>query len=615
MASNLDLNVDVGRYFESSKNYDYEVEIAVKKRSMDEFEVTSLREECVKHFAQADGTIKAIVYPFPVHTLDEDGKWRDLFSYDESIPMNAERFESLRTRNNIVVNGYEEYDTYISQEYPSTNYFGNPDVIVGTNQTTYFYCTNPEIPDNATVVSSSVSYYYWFPTGVTSGIIFVNAYEAINNWNPFYLTYNNSGVNNGLSTTSIDTEYMVASSNISSSSPGLCSFDVTELTKDWYAGKPNYGIGLKRTSGSVSHLYMYSNNNNHHWPIYSVTYTLDELVIDDGYYYIRNAQLNKYLQENPYVNNILNEVLYTLDGGIYQQWYVKYLHNGFYRIQSVEDGKSLSIQLGYENSSSAYLIQDDYNVADRQQWHISMSVRGNMILQTKTSYENVANLVIMANSNNNDDGTEVIQSYYTNNADKRDEWGFVSCGEETYMLGIPDVGNHDHKSVFSLIIDNICFMGYTTFDIDYTDSIINCDLIDKILNSNIFVFRGHGNYGIDGGYIILGSQGTSTLKAEHLYDYNINQSIVDLSNNQIMLFVACYSGYGNNSIVDAAVASGASASIGFTEEIICQFANTWVESFFGYLVVEGDSLYNSAVFAGNDCPFYSGCRNLKIVEQ
>ena len=140
--------------YQTRKKQDYEVEIDEKKKLSDEFEVVSLREECVKHFAQADGTIKAVVYPFPVHTLDKDGKWKDLFDYDKSTPLTAERYESLRTGNNIVVNGYEDYDTYISQDYPNTNYFGNSEVIVGTNQITYYYCTNPEIPDNATVVYS-----------------------------------------------------------------------------------------------------------------------------------------------------------------------------------------------------------------------------------------------------------------------------------------------------------------------------------------------------------------------------------------------------------------------------------------------------------------------------
>ena len=41
-------------------------------------EVTSLREENVKHFRLADGTYAAVVYTHPVHRKDKDGIWRDI---------------------------------------------------------------------------------------------------------------------------------------------------------------------------------------------------------------------------------------------------------------------------------------------------------------------------------------------------------------------------------------------------------------------------------------------------------------------------------------------------------------------------------------------------------
>lgn len=41
-------------------------------------EVTSLREENVKHFRLADGTYEAVVYAHPVHRKDKDGVWQDI---------------------------------------------------------------------------------------------------------------------------------------------------------------------------------------------------------------------------------------------------------------------------------------------------------------------------------------------------------------------------------------------------------------------------------------------------------------------------------------------------------------------------------------------------------
>ena len=41
-------------------------------------EITSLREENVKHFRLADGTYEAVVYAKPVHRQDENGVWQDI---------------------------------------------------------------------------------------------------------------------------------------------------------------------------------------------------------------------------------------------------------------------------------------------------------------------------------------------------------------------------------------------------------------------------------------------------------------------------------------------------------------------------------------------------------
>lgn len=41
-------------------------------------EVTSLREENVKHFRLADGTYEVVVYAQPVHRKDENGVWQDI---------------------------------------------------------------------------------------------------------------------------------------------------------------------------------------------------------------------------------------------------------------------------------------------------------------------------------------------------------------------------------------------------------------------------------------------------------------------------------------------------------------------------------------------------------
>lgn len=419
--------------YKTIEKKDYELEIAEKKKSSDEFEVVSLREECVKHFAQKDGTIKAIVYPFPVHILSEDDKWEDLYDYDRSVPLTAERFESLRDGNNYSVNGYENYDTYISQSYPSTNFFGSSEKIVGTNEITYYYCANPDIPDNATVVSSSVSYNYRFQSGITSGIIFIEVYEVVAAWDPFDITYNNSGTNNGLATTPTDLQYMIASSSITSNSPGLCSFDVTELTKDWYAGKQNNGIGFKRMTGSISQIYFCS--NSHHWPVYSVTYTLDELEIGNGCYFIENEYTDLFLSIDKSVSNINQDQIsikadsLVLDSIIYdseiQQWNVRYLNNGYYKITSRISHKSLAIPAGNENANNSQIVQESYSGLDRQQWSLSVSNSGFIVMRPKSSESYpTSDWAIAVKTNENGIPKSVVQNVYVNNSNMNDEWTF-----------------------------------------------------------------------------------------------------------------------------------------------------------------------------------------------
>jgi len=414
--------------YKTIEKKDYELEIAEKKKSSDEFEVVSLREECVKHFAQKDGTIKAIVYPFPVHFLSEDDKWEDLYDYDRSVPLTAERFESLRDGNNYSVNGYENYDTYISQSYPSTNFFGLSENIVGTNEITYYYCANPDIPDNATVVSSSVSYNYWFQSGITSGIIFIEVYEAVAAWDPFDITYNNSGTNNGLATTPTDLQYMIASSSITSNSPGQCSFDITELTKDWYAGKQNNGIGFKRMTGSISQIYFCS--NSHYWPVYSVTYTIGGLVAENGVYYIYNIQDERCLQIDANSPTNLNQATMELRSFLNyndrQKWELKYLHNGYYRIISKASNMSLSVASGGVGNNGTSIVQETYSANDRQQWSFDNSSSNHVVIRPKSSNSYPNNDLAMTTTFGQPaDGKSVIQSTYSNNANFIDEWSLI----------------------------------------------------------------------------------------------------------------------------------------------------------------------------------------------
>ena len=75
----------------------------------DVFELKELREESVKYFRLEDGTVAAVQYDMPVHTLDEAGEWQDIdntlaSSGSEYSTGNARvKFAKKTTGNNVLM--------------------------------------------------------------------------------------------------------------------------------------------------------------------------------------------------------------------------------------------------------------------------------------------------------------------------------------------------------------------------------------------------------------------------------------------------------------------------------------------------------------------------------
>lgn len=57
---------------------DSDLEISDVPTISSQYELTDRRDENVKHFRRADGSIDAIVYGYAVHTKDKEGKWQDI---------------------------------------------------------------------------------------------------------------------------------------------------------------------------------------------------------------------------------------------------------------------------------------------------------------------------------------------------------------------------------------------------------------------------------------------------------------------------------------------------------------------------------------------------------
>ena len=408
---------------------EYEREISKKKETIDVFEIESLREECAKHFAQTDGTIKVIVYPFPVHIKNGRGEWENLYNIDPNHPCDFERNVSNRNNEDVTTYGHEHCDTYISQSDPNTNFGYEETLQVGTGKISYYYSNNPTIPSNATIVNAEMHFWYWFGSGISSGNTRIELHVVEAPWDPYIITYNNSGTNNSLSIIPIGYKNLYYSNGMSSSNPEECVLDVTLLTQYWYQNQFNWGIGMKYVDGNNDLVYFYS-NDSYHWPCYSVTYRLDDLLLDNGYYIIYNVQLDRYLQIDPDVSSLNQDQGYmevwSLDGDDDQQWYLRYLHNGYYKITSRASHKCLAIKDGFQNNSGARIVQESFNANYRQQWEISYSQRGYLVIRPRSSnyYPDKDWVMSTAFGVWNGDGREVVQYEYSNNNDLKDEWIF-----------------------------------------------------------------------------------------------------------------------------------------------------------------------------------------------
>ncbi|MCD7944809.1 MAG: hypothetical protein LUH43_08025 [Clostridia bacterium] len=152
------------------------------------------------------------------------------------------------------------------------------------------------------------------------------------------------------------------------------------------------------------------------------------------------------------------------------------------------------------------------------------------------------------------------------------------------LVGITVTG-HNHSSLFTSVQSTL------TKNFDYSSATINADTYtaEKVAgfldddSYNIFVSRSHGNcYGSSYTYII--TSGSSTSDTYHLTSKDLKS--YDLSNMKLIMFVACYTGYGgkgSNNLPTVAVTQGAATAIGFEKELVCSTANAWTIEFFDWM--------------------------------
>ena len=93
---------------------------------------------------------------------------------------------------------------------------------------------------------------------------------------------------------------------------------------------------------------------------------MNELILEEGTYLIKNVHLGNYLQiddndaNNNYFSTNATLEMCELDGNNYQKWQFDYLHSGYYMIKFKCSIKVISVTEGNENISNDALVKKPY---------------------------------------------------------------------------------------------------------------------------------------------------------------------------------------------------------------------------------------------------------------
>lgn len=470
------------------------------------------------------------------------------------------------------ISGYYHYDTYVDSNFSNTTHGNDTVLYVSSTQTTFMRPASLySLPDRATVSQVLLNVYYYYPSYTIYNTV-VGVYPVTKEWNEQTLTWYtaNNNYNMGIDFSAIaDGVGFSASSGYTASSPGTATFNITELYKSAYTGKPFYGVALRPYSGGGT-VAVLSFENLTSRAYYELTYAVDA-PIGSGEYFVGNvASDGKFMRVR--TGNIIDVT--PLNGEVLQKWTFEYLHNGYYRITNPHYELALCMPSSNTGISGTAPTLASYSPIGRMQWKIVDAGNGTFNILPRTTETR------MALSTDNSDF--LVQQLEFQNNNNKDEWRFLKTGTDVYLLGVHSQ-SHDHYTSLGKIMNEILMTEHDGFNFVATSHTTAENVLSNMANAEIFVSRSHGaNYYDHGNAIVLGGE-NSILSADNIYNFSTNTPLVDLSDCELALFIACTTANDDiRTLPKAAVNAGASVAIGFEQGIDCNTANLWTEKFFEY---------------------------------
>ena len=320
-------------------------------------------------------------------------------------------------------------DTYITSYYPNSNFGESDELWVSPEQITFLQFTDlPRLGDYVTVTNATLDLHYYYH--IETGSLTVGAYQVTENWMEYALTWNTAQemLYEGVSPFCMGTAILPASPFFkSSSTPGLAAIDVTDLVQAWFAGMPNYGMAIKYEGGSNVSVILNS-KETYTGAYYEIAYVENPLPISNGNYRIKNQKYSDKYTQMKVRNSALGDDIVELrsfNGYDNQKWSIEYLHNGYYKIISVETGKALTAP----NSVNEALTHENYVADAEQMWKIT-TAENNLFKfspASDPSYYMAAGDTILSSNGLN---VEMRSS----RSDYKDEWVMESVGRRAIFI-------------------------------------------------------------------------------------------------------------------------------------------------------------------------------------
>lgn len=332
---------------------------------------------------------------------------------------------------------------------------------------------------------------------------------------------------------------------------------------------------------------------------YTTTYTIVVLPFQNGTYFIKNREFDRYLQidnnDSPDYDTagaIMEQ--WEFDGGAYQKWTLTSLNNGYYKIISAQSGKALTVAEGDISTTNVSLVQESYSGANRQQWKITQTDAGYFKIKPRSSEDLDDDLAMAVGWGlpNDVNGINIEQRVYADDEDYQDEWQV--CNFDTSLLmAIEDVDGAARDEYFAFTEEHLQTvknsMISTVSTIEFSECTVT-NMISYLKSSDIFIIHTHGNkdrFQIGDGSVI-------TMQ---------NLQNTDLSNIDLAVLLTCRTGRDFNrsnienndpqNMVEQMVVCGAETVIGFSEDTYVSDCNNFAPDLMKKIIKDGLSVQDA----------------------